>query len=306
MDAASPPLPPDRANQAYVIVHALLAGGLWLPYKDVFQDSVNEPSEVGSEIPFIAFMITHPTHGRSLFDLGMRKHAKGWPPGVKAALDEYKVYQYCDEDIVDVLRKGGVDPTEITKIIYSHLHWDHVGDPTPFTDAEIVVGAEARVLLADAYPANPDSWIMALPAHMRAAFVDFTGGAPWGPFARAVDLYGDGTLYLVDTPGHLPGHVAAAARVAPGAFVFLAGDTCHNRACYDPGARLVSERNHRDVETARATVRRLVRLDREYPEAVVLLAHDQLRREEMPFFPKADLREWVEREVEKRKQAVRA
>ena len=73
MDAASPPLPPDKADQAYVTVHALLAGGLWLPHKDVFQDSVNEPSEVGSEIPFIAFMVTHPTHGRSLFDLGMRK-----------------------------------------------------------------------------------------------------------------------------------------------------------------------------------------------------------------------------------------
>lgn len=66
-------LPQDADNQTYVTVHALLAGGLWLPYKEVFQDSIDEPPEVGSEIPFIAFLITHPTFGRLLFDLGMRK-----------------------------------------------------------------------------------------------------------------------------------------------------------------------------------------------------------------------------------------
>jgi hypothetical protein len=69
----NPPLPPDADGQAHVTVHAILAGGLWLPYKEVFQDSLNEPTEVGSEIPFIAFLISHPTYGRTLFDLGLRK-----------------------------------------------------------------------------------------------------------------------------------------------------------------------------------------------------------------------------------------
>lgn len=67
------PFPPDTDSQTYVTVHALLVGGLWYPHRQVFQDSVHEPSEVGSEIPLIAFLITHPTHGRTLFDLGMRK-----------------------------------------------------------------------------------------------------------------------------------------------------------------------------------------------------------------------------------------
>ncbi|EKM53980.1 uncharacterized protein PHACADRAFT_122640 [Phanerochaete carnosa HHB-10118-sp] len=315
MAATSTPLPPDTENQTYLTVHALLAGGLWLPYREVFQDSLHEPPEVGSDIPFIAFLITHPTHGRALFDLGMRKakqHAKGWPPALKETLDEFRVYGRCEEDIVDALRKGGVDPAEITKIIYrcvdTHLHWDHVGDPLPFTNAEIILGSDGKVLLDDAWPSNPNSPFMALPANMHADFIDFAEPkkykrvAPWGPYERAVDLFGDGSLYLVDSPGHVPGHLAAATRVAPDSFVFLAGDTCHNRLCYAPGGRLVSELNHADIETARKTAKRLVELDVCYPNAVVVITHDSLRKEEMPFFPDSDLRGWAENEIEKRRR----
>lgn len=67
------PLSVDTENQIYVTVHALLAGELWLPYNMVYQDSVHEPREIGCQVPDFAFMITHPTHGRALFDLGMRK-----------------------------------------------------------------------------------------------------------------------------------------------------------------------------------------------------------------------------------------
>ncbi|EKM53983.1 uncharacterized protein PHACADRAFT_257520 [Phanerochaete carnosa HHB-10118-sp] len=265
----------------------------------------------GQRFPFIAFLITHPTHGRTLFDLGMRK-----PPAVKSILDEYRVYGYCSEDIVDVLRKDGVDPAEITKIIYSHLHWDPVGDPTPFTNAEIVLGSDAKVLLEDAWPSNPDSPFMALPSNMHVDFIDFADlkkkdrqVAPWGPYERAVNSYGDGSLYLVDSPGHFPGHLAAAARVGPDSFVFLAGDTCHNRLCHSPGERLISERGHCVIalarKLARKTVKRLIELDTGYPNAGVIITHDSLRKEEMSFFPEPDLSDlgsWVENEIEQRKR----
>lgn len=73
MVVMSASLPADAENQTYVTVHALLAGGLWLPQREVFQDSIDKSAELGSELPFIAFLVTHPTYGRVLFDLGMRK-----------------------------------------------------------------------------------------------------------------------------------------------------------------------------------------------------------------------------------------
>lgn len=68
-----PSLPADAEGQTFVTVQALHVGGLWLPYREVFQDSLHEPFTVGSDIPFIAFLITHPAHGRILFDLGLRR-----------------------------------------------------------------------------------------------------------------------------------------------------------------------------------------------------------------------------------------
>ena len=63
------------------------------------------------------------------------QHAKGWPPALDPTLEEFRVHPYCDEDIVDVLRKGSVDPAEIKRIIYRcvlvHHSWRTFIDPFP-------------------------------------------------------------------------------------------------------------------------------------------------------------------------------
>ena len=97
------------------------------------------------------------------------------------------------------------------------------------------------------------------------------------------------------------GNLALVARVAPDSFVFLAGDTCHNRLSYDPGARELSEENYADVVTARSTVQKLAQLHRQADNVIVILAHERERLEEMPFFPE-DLRDWAVEEIRKRRQ----
>ena len=182
----------------------------------------------------------------------------------------------------------------------SHLHWDHVGDPAPFTSAELVVGADAVSVLQTSYPANPKSTILALPANRRVSYMHFapshmeTSREPFGPFERAIDFYGDGSLYLIDAPGHLDGHLAAAARIGPQTFVVLAGDACHARANYCPGHRMFGPVMHSHKELARDTIGRLTKLDRDYPQAVVVLAHESEREtvDGMPFFPER-LNEWA-------------
>lgn len=186
----------------------------------------------------------------------------------------------------------------------SHLHWDHWGDPTPFTSAEIVLGADSRRALGDAYPANPDSLIQSLPPDRKAVYVDFTKSdviSPFATFDRAVDLYGDGTLYLVDAPGHMPGHMVALARVAPNSFICLAGDTCHHHEAYKPGTRLLSELQYAEIETARATVKRLAELDTSADNVLVIIAHDAERWKEVPLFPE-NLGGWTTEEFAKRRR----
>lgn len=53
---------------------------------------------------------------------------------------------------------------------------------------------------------------------------------PVGPFPRAYDLFGDGSAYVIDLPGHVEGHINLLARTsADGGWILLLGDTCHDR-----------------------------------------------------------------------------
>lgn len=124
--------------------------------------------------------------------------------------------------------------------------------------------------------------------------------SPFATFERAIDFYGDGSLYLVEAPGHMLGHMIALARIAPEAFICLAGDVCHNRACYVPAERIVSTENNYNIDVARETVRRLARLHAEAENVVVVLAHESEREHELPLFPR-ELGPWVVEEVEKRR-----
>jgi hypothetical protein len=51
---------------------------------------------------------------------------------------------------------------------------------------------------------------------------------------RAFDLFGDGSFYLLDTPGHAIGHLAGLARTSPDTFIFMGGDLCHHGGAIRP------------------------------------------------------------------------
>lgn len=58
-----------------------------------------------------------------------------------------------------------------------------------------------------------------------------TDGGAWKPlacFAHALDLYGDGSVYVVDAPGHIYGHVNLLVRIGQDKYVYLGGDCCHD------------------------------------------------------------------------------
>lgn len=51
---------------------------------------------------------------------------------------------------------------------------------------------------------------------------------------RAFDLFGDGSFYLLDTPGHAIGHLAGLARTTPDTFIMMGGDLCHHAGAIRP------------------------------------------------------------------------
>lgn len=110
--------------------------------------------------------------------------------------------------------------------------------------------------------------------------IDFVG--PWKPLdnlSSVLDIFQDGSVYIVDAPGHLAGHINLLARTVDG-WVYLAGDACHDRRIirkekeigewFDPhGYRCCI---HADRAKAEETLERIRELEENGVE--VVFAHD--------------------------------
>jgi len=88
--------------------------------------------------------------------------------------------------------------------------------------------------------------------------LDLTAGVLSDSFARTLDLFGDGSVRLVSTVGHSPGHLSVLRRTAAGPLL-LAGDAAYTRRAIAEG-QLSSE--GRDGLLHRGDPRRRRRPDR--------------------------------------------
>ncbi|OBZ71426.1 N-acyl homoserine lactonase AttM [Grifola frondosa] len=188
------------------------------------------------------------------------------------------------QSVDESLKKGGLDPADVKTIILSHLHFDHTGDATAFPNATFVVGEGSAELLEHGFPSNPTSDILqsVVPAERTRFLTAADFNLSIGPFPRAYDYFGDGSLYIVDAMGHLAGHINVLARTsADGSWIYLGGDTAHDvrmltgerevAFMIDPAGYMHCA--HANKDQAVEHIRRVGML-LDVPKVHVLLAHD--------------------------------
>lgn len=75
--------------------------------------------------------------------------------------------------------------------------------------------------------------------HLREIDFDGADSLQIGRF-RAFDYFGDGSFYLLDSPGHAVGHLCGLARTttSPSTFILLGGDVCHYAGIFRPSQYL--------------------------------------------------------------------
>lgn len=84
----------------------------------------------------------------------------------------------------------------------SHFHFDHIGDVSKFPEStSVVVGPGTQEFLLPGYPAQEDAMILESDLEGPVREINFDD-APLeiGRF-KALDYFGDGSFYLLDTPG---------------------------------------------------------------------------------------------------------
>ncbi|RDA95058.1 hypothetical protein CP533_2177 [Ophiocordyceps camponoti-saundersi (nom. inval.)] len=201
-----------------------------------------QPARRGHEtfsIPCYAFLIRNKALNRTVvFDLGIRRDVENFSPAVRKMIDKMGMSVDVESDVRDILVRQGVDVDQIEAVVWSHWHFDHSGDMSRFgPGTALIVGpgfCAAENGIYPGYPANSSSPILESDYTGRElrelSFSDSSLAVGRMP---ALDYFGDGSLYLLDAPGHAIGHLCALARVTPApnsSFVLMGGDTCHHMA----------------------------------------------------------------------------
>ncbi|EMD39327.1 hypothetical protein CERSUDRAFT_134355 [Gelatoporia subvermispora B] len=274
-------LPEPLGNQAFYRVSVLEAGFIQLPLAWYIQDA--DPRETRI-VPSMVFCLQHSVSKHYIvFDLGLRKDTESYPPSIRSLIAK-AMPVIVPRSVDESLMQSGVKPRDVKLVILSHLHFDHIGDATSFTNATFVLGEGSDELLINGYPTNSKSdFLKSSVPHERTRVLtreDFETSI--GPFPRAHDLFGDGSLYVIDAAGHCKGHINVLARTSSdGSWIYLAGDAAHDVRLLTGEARVgtyigpdgTRRSRHADLVQTEEHIRRISRL-LGISRVQVVIAHD--------------------------------
>jgi glyoxylase-like metal-dependent hydrolase (beta-lactamase superfamily II) len=175
--------------------------------------------------------------------------------------------------LVDLLAKINVTPDQIKYVGISHYHADHTGQIASFPKATLLIGSKEWDAITSPKPAQGvnakpfEGWIK--------------GENKVEPVPLDKDVFGDGSVVMLRTPGHTPGHSSLLVKLPQTGPVILSGDAVHFRENYDQTG--VPAFNFDRAQTV-ASVERLKKIAAAL-HATVVIQHDARDVDKLPAFP---------------------
>lgn len=183
-------------------------------------------------LPVFSFLIEHPK-GLILFDTGW--HREMSPDGVYdkwaqvKSLGSYLLYMINQgriakgEAVNEQLLQMGIKPSDLDYVLLSHLDCDHANGLRQVAEAKHILVSEAE--LRGTRRLNPQIWIR---FHSRwwkgTGMQTFDWNGEEGPVGKSYDVLGDGSLQMINIPGHSEGLCALKVTNAEGKYVLLYAD----------------------------------------------------------------------------------
>ncbi|HET8523003.1 MAG TPA: N-acyl homoserine lactonase family protein [Thermomicrobiales bacterium] len=228
-----------------------------------FVSAAGEIERVDATFSSCCYLIRHP-RGVLLWDTGLpdslateerRVLPPSWRPVVTTTLRA-------------ALASVGLEPRAITHLGFSHLHIDHAGNANDFPEATVLLHQHEFETAFNPHPPvayRSDSYA----GLRRNQIVQLTGDH---------DVFGDGSVVTVETPGHSPGHQSLLIELPVTGAVILAGDL------YYAQADRVTRRMPGWNSDRAATFRSMDRIEQIAAEthAIILLGHDAAQAAALP------------------------
>jgi glyoxylase-like metal-dependent hydrolase (beta-lactamase superfamily II) len=176
-------------------------------------------------LPISAWLVRHP-RGTALFDTGLPTSFVEGTERSQRVSELLTIGFGADDTVGTQLEATSQDPGRVDFVVVSHLHFDHVGGLSMIPNATLVIQRkEWEAGMAVAHDAET--------FHERK---DYDLGHALRLIDGEHDVFGDGAVVCVPTPGHTVGHQSLRVRLSTGREVVLTADCCYFARTLDGGA----------------------------------------------------------------------
>jgi glyoxylase-like metal-dependent hydrolase (beta-lactamase superfamily II) len=239
-------------------------------------ESVWTPGEnVGRSIEFSStcWLIKHGSEWL-LWDTGVPEAALNDPKGW-STLPKLIVY-HLDKTVTGQLAEIGLKPSDIGRVAISHTHGDHIGNVRVFPDSAILMQrAEHSWINSGNGPNDNVNRLMAMARELL--------GAPKNLqlIDGDTDVFGDGSVILVSTPGHTPGSQSLLVHLKNSGFIILSGDVAHLEGNFE---RNIVPALNTDKAQSIASMEKIRQMMARYG-ATLFINHDKKQTETLKLLP---------------------
>jgi len=165
-----------------------------------------------TDMSVTAYLIVHP-RGTLLWDTGVIPDELIQPGGTTEA--RATVHKTVRGQLAEI----GYKPADITYLALSHNHYDHSANANNFAGSTwLVQKAERAAMFPETPPQNPSNAAARFNALKNSKTVLLDGDH---------DVFGDGSVVIIATPGHTPGHQSLLVNLRNTGPVVLSGDLYH-------------------------------------------------------------------------------
>ena len=277
------PLPGGREG-AKVRLHPLLTATVKAPPAWFFREKgrlaglkalgLRVPKDRWYTTPIVAFLLEHPSAGPVLIDTGFHASVAVQPRSNLGRMGAllYRDIEMTPEQTAEAqLRAKGIKPSDVKVVIMTHFHPDHTSAIADFPDATFLVSDVEWEAAVEG--GQRQGYVQSQFDHgfdYRLADFDAEDANSFSGFARSLDVFGDGSVRLVFTPGHTLGHMSVVVRTGSGE-VLVAGDAIFMHRTL--------EEDHLpfalpDEHLFRRSLREIRQYVKETPDALVIPGHD--------------------------------
>jgi N-acyl homoserine lactone hydrolase len=254
-------------NTVSIQLYAMDCGHFDFPDLANFSDTGEYDHQSGS-LADPCFLIHHPK-GWLLWDTGFPDTFPGRPSGTAST----GTVLYRSQSLISELKMLHLSPAEIAYVGFSHLHFDHSGNANLFLSSTwLIQRKEFDFATAKPTPFGVDPATFSSYQKAKVHLLD-------GDY----DVFGDGTVRILATPGHTPGHQALLIHLPQKGFVILSGDAFQLRQ--NRIKQLVPAYNSSRAETL-ASMDRIEKLAKNL-HATVIVQHSMEDSALLPAFPEA-------------------